>query len=88
MSGRPEADWTAYGAIIVVSITLCLAWVITGSIWLTLSITLLGLVYIAGEFPGAREIVAADPLLNGVRRAAPLIAIAMFGLMLLVSAMR
>jgi HJR/Mrr/RecB family endonuclease len=88
MKDGPQADWTAYGAIIVVSITLCLAWLITGSIWLTTSITLLGLLYIAGEFPAVKAVIVDDPLLNGVRRAAPLIVIAMFGIILLINAVR
>ncbi len=88
MNDGPQADWTAYGAIIVVSITLCLAWLVTGSIWFTTSITLLGLLYIAGEFPGVSAIIAQDPLLNGVRRAAPLIVLVMFGIILLINAVR
>jgi uncharacterized membrane protein len=80
---RPEADWTAYGAIIGVSIVLCAAWLITGSLWLTLIILILGLLHIAKDFPAAEAIVSQDPILVWLRKASPVIVIAIFGVTLL-----
>ncbi|WP_026370718.1 hypothetical protein [Kallotenue papyrolyticum] len=88
MGQQPQADWTAYLAIVMVSLTLCLAWLLTGSIWLTAGITVLGLLSIAGELPHLREIIAADPWLDGTRRAAPLIVLGVLLLMIVINLVR
>lgn len=82
MSGQPKADWTAYRTIIIVAIVLCAAWLITGSFWLTMAVIILELLHLAKEFPAAEAVIAQDPLLLGLRRAAPLIILGIFGFVL------
>lgn len=88
MGRQPQADGTAYLAIVMASLTLCLAWLVTGSIWLTAGITGLGLLFIAGELPHLRQIIAADPWLEGTRRAAPLIVLGVLLLMIVIKLVR
>lgn len=80
MSNRPQEDWTAYGSIIVMSIVLCAAWLITGNVWLTLAVLVLELLRLARDFPAIDALVQQDPLLVWLRRAAPIIILVILGL--------
>ena len=75
-------------AIIGMSALLCLAWLLTGSLMLTLVIIALGLLHLARHFPDAEAFVAADPVLRWLRRAAPLIIIGIATLILAVRYLR
>ncbi len=63
----------AYLAIIGTSALLCFAWLLTGSLMLTLIIIALGMLHLARHFPEAEAFVANDPLLIWLRRFSPLI---------------
>lgn len=69
----PENNALAYWAIIGTTTLLCFAWLLTGSLMLTLAIIVLGLLHLARHFPEAEAFVAADPLLVWLRRLSPLI---------------
>ncbi len=92
MSGRrpdaPEGEQYAYGAIIGMSALLCFAWLLTGSLVLTMIIIVLGLLHLARHFPEAEAFVAADPGLLWLRRFAPLIIIGIATLILAVRYLR
>lgn len=81
----PEHDSAPYLAIIGISALLCFAWLLTGSLILTLVIIALGLLHLARHFPDAEQFVAADPLLIWLRRLTPLI---ILGIVTLVVATR
>jgi len=73
---RPQAsNGAAYLAIIGMSALLCFAWLLTGSLVLTLIIIALGSLHLARHFPDAERFVAGDPLLLWLRRFAPAIII-------------
>ncbi|MFV9506177.1 MAG: hypothetical protein AB4911_16620 [Oscillochloridaceae bacterium umkhey_bin13] len=71
----PEGERYAYFGIIGMTALLCFAWLLTGSLALTLIIIVLGLLHLAPYFPNAETIVAEDPLLLWLRRLSPLIVI-------------
>lgn len=78
----PAGDPLAYWAIIGTSILLCFAWLLTGSLMLTLIIIALGMLHLARHFPEAEGFVAGDPLLLWLRRFSPLIIILIASLVL------
>ncbi len=69
----PEGEPYAYLGIVGISALLCFAWLLTGSLVLTLLIIALGLLHLARHFPEAEAFVVQDPLLLQVRRFSPLI---------------
>jgi hypothetical protein len=69
----PEGNAAAYMAIVGTSAMLCFAWLLTGSLMLTLMIIALGLLHLARHFPAAEQFVSADPVLLWLRRMAPVI---------------
>lgn len=71
----PEGNGYAYGAIIGMSALLCFAWLLTGSLVLTMMIIALGVLHLARHFPEAEAFVSSDPLLLWLRRASPAIII-------------
>jgi hypothetical protein len=79
----PSANSLPYFAIIGTSALLCFAWLLTGSLVLTLIIIVLGLLHLARYFPDAEQIVSADPILLWLRRFSPLIVIGIAGVILL-----
>lgn len=81
----PEGNPAAYLGIVGISALLCFAWLLTGSIVLSLLIIALGLLHLARHFPEAEQFVAADPLLLWLRRMAPVI---ILGIVTLVVAAR
>lgn len=70
---RPSGNPLAYWAIIGTSALLCFAWVLTGSLILTLVIIALGMLHLARHFPEAEAFVTNDPILLWLRRFSPLI---------------
>jgi hypothetical protein len=80
----PSANILPYFAIIGTSALLCFAWLLTGSLVLTLIIIVLGLLHLARYFPDAEQIVSADPILLWLRRFSPLIVIGIAGVILFV----
>lgn len=85
---QPEQDRSAYLGIIGMSALLCFAWLLTGSLVLTLIIIVLGLLHLARHFPEAEAFVAQDPLLLWVRRASPVIILCIATLALAVRYLR
>lgn len=83
-SPPPSANSLPYFAIIGTSALLCFAWLLTGSLMLTLIIIVLVLLHLARHFPDAEQIVSADPILLWLRRFSPLIVIAIAGIILAV----
>ena len=79
-SGNPLAYW----AIIGISALLCFAWLLTGSLMLTLIIIALGMLHLARHFPEAEAFVSSDPLLVWLRRFSPLIILCIATLVLLI----
>jgi hypothetical protein len=71
--GSPSGDPMAYLAIIGTTALLCFAWLLTGSLMLTLIIIALGMLHLARHFPAAEAFVASDPILVWLRRFSPLI---------------
>ncbi|WP_322510860.1 hypothetical protein [Chloroflexus sp.] len=68
-SGDPDmGNKLTYWSIVGISMLLCFAWLLTGSLVLTLIIIVLGLLHLAQFFPDAEEIVRADPILLALRR--------------------
>lgn len=61
----PSAPFTA---IVVMSLLLSAAWLLTGSLWLTVIIMLLGLLNMAPAFPDLEAAVRDDALLRGLQR--------------------
>jgi hypothetical protein len=88
MDRQPKADWTGYGAIIVLSVVLCGAWLFTGNFWLTVAVLVLGLLHVARDFPAAEAVIADDPLLLWLRRVSPVIVLGIFVSVLLLNWMR
>jgi len=78
----PEGNALAYWAIIGTTMLLCFAWLLTGSLMLTLAIIGLGLLHLARHFPEAEQFVQADPVLVWLRRMSPLIIIGIATLVL------
>lgn len=78
----PESNALAYWAIIGTSALLCFAWLLTGSLMLTLTIIALGLLHLARHFPEAEQFVQSDPVLIWLRRMSPLIVIGIATLVL------
>lgn len=78
----PTGNPLAYWAIIGTSALLCFAWLLTGSLMLTLMIIALGMLHLARHFPEAEAFVAGDPLLVWLRRLSPLIIICIATLVL------
>ncbi len=66
--GPDMGNHLTYWSIIGMSLLLCFAWMLTGSIVLTLIIIVLGLLHLAQFFPDAEELVRADPILLTIRR--------------------
>jgi hypothetical protein len=69
----PTGEPLAYWAIIGTTALLCFAWLMTGSLMLTLIIISLGMLHLARYFPEAEAFVASDPLLLWLRRFSPAI---------------
>jgi hypothetical protein len=78
----PSGDPLAYMAIIGTTVLLCFAWLLTGSLMLTLIIIALGMLHLARHFPAAETFVARDPVLVWLRRFSPLIIICIASLVL------
>ncbi len=78
----PSGDPKAYLAIIGTTALLCFAWLLTGSLMLTLIIIALGMLHLARHFPGAEAFVARDPILVWLRRNSLLIIIGIVALVL------
>jgi hypothetical protein len=78
----PSGDPLAYMAIIGTTVLLCFAWLLTGSLMLTLIIIALGMLHLARHFPAAEAFVAGDPVLVWLRRFSPLIIICIASLVL------
>ncbi|MFN3374407.1 MAG: hypothetical protein ACK44M_12670 [Chloroflexus sp.] len=57
-----------YWSIAGITALLCFAWLLTGSLVLTLIIIVLGLLHLAQFFPDAEAIVRTDPILLALRR--------------------
>ena len=55
-------------AIIVMTLLLSAAWLLTGSLWLTVIIMVLGLLNMAPAFPDVEAVVREDAVLSGLRR--------------------
>lgn len=87
-AGPPEGNPAAYLGIVGVSVLLCFAWLLTGSLVLTLVIIALGLLHLARHFPEAERLVSADPLLLWLRRMAPLIILSIATLVLVARSLR
>jgi hypothetical protein len=81
-SEQPSGNVLPYFAIIGTTALLCFAWLLTGSLVLTLIIIVLGLLQLARYFPDAEQIISADPILLWIRRYSPLIVLAIAGLAL------
>lgn len=64
-----------YLSIIGTTLLLCFAWLLTGSLVLTLMIIALGMLHLARYFPEAEAFISHDPLLVWLRRASPVIII-------------
>jgi hypothetical protein len=79
-TGEPRAYW----AIIGTSVLLCFAWLLTGSLMLTLIIIALGMLHLARHFPEAEAFVASDPILLWLRRFSPLIIVCIATLVLVI----
>lgn len=86
--GNPTGNSYAYWAIIGMSALLCFAWLLTGSLMLTLVIIALGLLHLARHFPEAEAFVASDPVLLWLRRASPAIILGIATLILAVRYLR
>ena len=84
----PEGANYPYWAIIGMSALLCFAWLLTGSLILTLMIIVLGLLHLARHFPEAEAFVTSDPGLVWLRRATPVIIIGIATLALAVRYLR
>lgn len=84
----PTGEPLAYWAIIGTTILLCFAWLLTGSLMLTLIIIALGMLHLARHFPAAEAFVSADPVLLWLRRFSPLVIIAIASLVLAVRYLR
>lgn len=84
----PLGEPLAYWAIIGTTALLCFAWLLTGSLMLTLMIIALGMLHLARHFPEAEAFVAADPLLLWLRRFSPIIIVAIASLVLAVRFLR
>ncbi|MEF3273561.1 MAG: hypothetical protein K6356_04050 [Chloroflexus sp.] len=67
-NGPDMSNQLTYWSIVGISALLCFAWLLTGSLMLTLIIIVLGLLHLAQFFPAAEAIVRADPILLGLRR--------------------
>ncbi len=80
----PSANSLPYFAIIGTSALLCFAWLLTGSLMLTLIIIVLGLLHLARYFPDAEQIVSADPILLWLRRFSLLIVFVIASVILVV----
>lgn len=80
----PAGNSLPYFAIIGTSALLCFAWLLTGSLVLTLIIIVLGLLHLARHFPDAEQIVRADPVLLWLRRLSPVIVIVIAAIILAV----
>lgn len=78
----PTSNHLAYWAIIGTTTLLCFAWLLTGSLMLTLVIIVLGLLHLARHFPEAEAFVSSDPILVWLRRFSPLIIICIATLLL------
>jgi hypothetical protein len=78
----PTGNPMAYWAIVGTSALLCFAWLLTGSLILTLIIIALGMLHLARHFPEAEALVARDPVLIWLRRFSPLIIICIATLVL------
>jgi fucose permease len=77
-SGNPYI----YVAIAGVAALLCFALLLTGSVWLTMAVMMLGFLHLAQYFPSAEAIISEDPVLLWLRRVSPLIILGIFGIVL------
>lgn len=84
----PTGNPLPYWAIIGTSLLLCFAWLLTGSLMLTLIIIALGMLHLARHFPEAEAFVSADPILLALRRFSPLIILAITSIALAVRYLR
>lgn len=67
--GGPDmGNKLTYWSIVGITMLLCFAWLLTGSLVLTLIIIVLGLLHLAQFFPDAEAIIRSDPILLALRR--------------------
>ncbi|WP_298820622.1 hypothetical protein [Chloroflexus sp.] len=67
-NGPDMGNHLTYWSIVGITALLCFAWLLTGSLVLTLIIIVLGLLHLAQFFPDAEVFVRSDPILLGLRR--------------------
>jgi uncharacterized BrkB/YihY/UPF0761 family membrane protein len=87
-NGPDMGNHLTYWSIIGMTLLLCFAWLLTGSVVLTLIIIVLGLLHLAQFFPDAEEIVRADPILLTIRRFSLLLVILITAMALLIRYIR
>lgn len=78
----PTSNPAVYLGIIGMSALLCFAWILTGSVILTLMIIVLGGLHLAQHFPEAEQFISHDPSLLILRRFSAVIVVAIFSLLL------
>ncbi len=81
-------DHLTYWSIVGITALLCFAWLLTGSLMLTLIIIVLGLIHLAQFFPHADEIIRADPILLALRRYSLLLVIIIAGIAIAIRYLR
>ncbi|OAN47248.1 hypothetical protein A6A03_00440 [Chloroflexus islandicus] len=67
-NGPDMGNQLTYWSIVGITALLCFAWLLTGSLVLTLIIIVLGLLHLAQFFPDAEALIRADPILLALRR--------------------
>ncbi|WP_232280758.1 hypothetical protein [Chloroflexus aggregans] len=77
-----------YWSIVGISALLCFAWLLTGSLTLTLIIIVLGLLHLAQFFPIAEAIVRSDPILLTIRRFSLLFVLVITGIAIAIRYLR
>lgn len=86
--GPDMGNHLTYWSIIGITLLLCFAWLLTGSLVLTSLIILLGLLHLAQFFPSAEAIVCADPILPAIRRFSLLLVIVITAIALIIRYIR
>ncbi|WP_322496438.1 hypothetical protein [Chloroflexus sp.] len=67
-NGPDMGNQLTYWSIVGITALLCFAWLLTGSLVLTLIIIVLGLLHLAQFFPDAEDFIRSDPILFALRR--------------------
>ncbi|WP_322489688.1 hypothetical protein [Chloroflexus sp.] len=67
-NGPDMGNQLTYWSIVGITALLCFAWLLTGSLVLTLIIIVLGLLHLAQFFPDAEALIRTDPILLALRR--------------------